>query len=515
MVKENTKATNVRIAKNSAFLFFRTLLIMGVTLYTSRIVLNVLGVIDYGIYNVVGGVVAMLTFLNSAMVQASQRYFNFAQGKGDIVYSNKVFSTSILIHLSIAFIVLILLETIGLWYVNNKIVLPDNRLYAANIIYQFSILIFISKILVVPYTASVIAHERMNVYAYVSIADSLLQLLIVYILVLINFDKLILYGLFLFVISIFNFSIYVCYSKKHFPECHFKRYHDLSLYKEMFAFAGWAFLGGFGYVARSQGVNLVINLFCGPAVNAARGVAYQVSSAIQTFVSSFLHAINPQITKRYANNDINSMMMLVRVGSKYSFLALLICCGPIIMKSNYVLSLWLGQVPEFAPEFLIMAVGMSLVTSMGGSLNTAMQATGNIKLFQIVVAIIMCCDIPLSMILLDYGIAPYLVTGVSILTAFLCLFAKLIILRKLVKYNLLNFVWNVVLKNILIAILSLYLLYTLSKHIPDSFIGLVIICLFSIIITITIICFIGLEKWEKLVVKKYITKLKRKFNKNK
>lgn len=334
-----TQSSNKTIAKNTIFLFFRTLLIMGISLYTSRVVLATLGVEDYGIYNVVGGVVSMLAFLNSAMVQASQRYLSFAQGKNGLEYQKRVFSTSILIHITIAVIVVFLLETVGLWYINTKVLLPIERLYAANVIYQFTILIFLSRILVVPYNASVIAHEKMDVYAYISIIDYLIQLCLILKLQSIEYDKLIVYGAMMLIAACMHYVFYFVYTKYKFKECTFHWYSDLKLYREMFSFASWAFLGGAGFIARNQGVNLVINFFCGPSVNAARGVAYQVSAAVQTLISSFQQSMNPQITKRYASGDIESMMVLVRAGSKYSFLLLLICFVPIIVRPEYILKL--------------------------------------------------------------------------------------------------------------------------------------------------------------------------------
>lgn len=251
--------SNKVIAKNTLLLFVRTLLIMGISLYTSRVVLSSLGVEDYGIYNVVGGIVSMLAFLNSAMVQASQRYLSFTQGMDDIIYQKKIFSTTIHIHITIAVIVVILLETIGLWYVNNNIVLPSNRLYAANVVYQISILIFLSRIIVVPYTASVIAHEKMEVYAYISILDYVIQLGFVFLLKVVSFDKLILYSTLMLIVAYINFLLFFVYSKRKFPECIFQWNKDWSIYKEMFGFSSWAFCGGAGFVARNQGVNLIIN----------------------------------------------------------------------------------------------------------------------------------------------------------------------------------------------------------------------------------------------------------------
>lgn len=494
-----TKSSNKTIAKNTLFLFFRTLLIMGISLYTSRVVLAELGVEDYGIYNVVGGIVSMLAFLNSAMIQASQRYLSFAQGTNDLENQRKIFSTSVLIHATIAIIVVLLLETLGLWYVNTKVVLPEERLYAANIIYQFSILMFLSRILVVPYNASVIAHEKMDIYAYISIVDYMFQLCLVFILQYIPYDKLVIYGAMMLAVAGINYVFYVLYTRCKFVECSFHWYKDWKLYKEMFSFASWAFLGGVGFVARNQGVNLVINYFCGPAVNAARGVAYQVSAAVQTLISSFQQSMNPQITKRYATGDSESMMMLVQAGSKFSFLLLLICFAPIFVRPDYILKLWLGNVPQYSAEFLIMAVSMALVTSMDGTLNTAMQATGKIKEFQITVSIIMCLDIPLAYFLLMIGIEPYLVTGVSIFTAIFCLLAKLIILRRQVHYNLSEFIVSIVCKNIIVSIIVILLSVVLSSYIPDTNIGFLILCVLCFFINGVIIYLIGFNASERKV----------------
>ena len=268
----------------------------------------------------------------------------------------------------------------------------------------------------------------------------------------------------------------------------------------MFCFASWAFLGGAGFVARNQGVNLVINLFCGPAVNASRSVAYQVSAAVQTLISSFQQSMNPQITKRYAAGDRESMMALVRAGSKYSFLLLLICFAPILVRPEFILKLWLGNVPEFAAEFLVMAISMTLVSSMDGTLNTAMQATGNIKLFQITVSIIMCFDIPLSYILLSLGIEPYLVTSVSIITAILCLFAKLIILRKQVYYNISEFILTIVCKNFILSALVILIFWGLSHLIAESLLGFISLCILSVVINGPIIYVLGLKESERRII---------------
>lgn len=490
-------SSNTTIVKNSIFLFIRTLIIMGVSLYTSRIVLSVLGIEDFGIYNVVGGVVSMLSFLNSAMVQASQRYMSIAQETGNILEQKIIFSTSILTHLTIAFIALLVLETLGLWYVNNKMVIPTYRLYAANVIYQFSILIFIARIIVVPYTSSVIAHEEMHIYAYISMFDAILQFIFIFFLKFIRLDKLILYVLLLLIIAVINYIIYYSYCKVKYSECRFCMPSSWNIYKEMFSYASWAFVGGFGFVARNQGVNLVINLFCGPAVNAARGVAYQVSSAIQTLISSFQQAINPQIIKRYAAQKNDSMIMLINMGAKYSYLLLLICFTPFLIRPEYVLTLWLGQVPQYASEFMIMSIGMTLIISMGSPLITAMQATGKIKIFQICVTSIMCCDIPFAYILLKMHVEPYLVTGISILTSIICLFVELFLLSKEIKINIKTFIFSIFLKNIGISIFIIPFIYYVSLFIPENVIGFIILCILSTLFYGVIIYFICFDSWEK------------------
>lgn len=502
-----------RIAKNAAFLYVRTLLVMVIALYTSRITLAVLGVDDYGIYSVVGGVVGMLSFLNAAMSQATQRYLSFAQGKNDLDYQIKVYSTSVLVHLTIAAIVFVLLETVGLWYLNNKVVLPPERLFAARIVYQLSIVTFILRILSVPNTASVVANEHLHFHAILSIVDAVFMLGSVLVLRVLSYDKLITYSIFSASIAIFSRVVYYVYCKIKFKECLFRRVRDWGLYKEMFQFAGWAFLGSFGFVARMQGVNLVINLFCGPAVNAARAVAYQVSSAIQTFVTSFLQAINPQITKRFAKGEVDSMMLLVKTGSKFTFLSLLICCTPVIVKSEYILHLWLGNVPQYAPQFLILALAMSLITSMGGTMNTAMQATGNIKLFQIVVTVIMCLDIPMSYLLLQMGVEPYIVTIVSIVTAFLCLIAKMLLLKRLIAYDLGSFIWNVVFKNFLLAAVMIPLFFVMAKYIPSTIWGLLVVCVLSVVLYGAVIYVFCIEKWERSFLQAYVKKYIPKFTK--
>ena len=334
-------STNKRVAKNTLFLYFRMILIMLVTLYTSRVVLAELGIKDYGIYNVVGGVVMMFSFLNNCMSSATQRFMTFELGKGDMQKLRNVFAASLNIHIFIALIIVILAETIGLWFVNEKLVISHDRIFAANWVYQFSILTFCVNIIQVPYNAVLIAHEKMSIYAYISILEVLLKLGIVYLLAIVSSDKLIVYGMLVFIVQLIIRCIYQAYCKRHYEESKFKLFWNKYLYKQMSSFAGWNLFGSVAWLLRDQGLNIVLNLFFGPAINAARGIASQVSNAVIGFISNFQVALNPQITKNYATGHILEMEKLSYMGIKFSFLLLFIMVFPICLNIDYILHLWL------------------------------------------------------------------------------------------------------------------------------------------------------------------------------
>lgn len=499
----SNQINNKLIAKNTIFLYLRMVFTLVVSLFTTRELLRVLGIDDFGLYNVVGGVVAMFSFLNSAMVASSQRFISFALGGKDSQKQTLVFSTSVLIHITIALVIVIFAESVGLWFLNNKLTIPDGRVEAVNWVYQASIITFCCHVLQVPFTSTVIAHERMSFYAIMSVVDSVLKLIIVYLLAISGLDRLILYSLLLMTISIFDILLYIYYTKKNFTECRFTFTLDKGLYKEMFSFAGWSFLGNFGFTAKDYGVNIILNIFCGPAVNTARGVAYQVMNAVNGFVANFQTAMNPQITKRYAVGEVESMIQLVKSGARYSFYLLSIIVIPLYIRAEYVLGLWLGEVPDLTLQFLKLTLIMAMVNSMFGPLVTAMQATGKIKLFQVVIAIIMVMDAPIAYFLMRSGYPPYTVMYVAIGSAFIGLIARSILLNRLVKINLINFITNVVFRNFFLGIL-MYLFSTfISNYIPDSFGGLVLFCCISIFGS-GIIIYASLEREEKQFVKSYI-----------
>lgn len=496
---------NKRIAKNTFFLYLRMMAIMGVTLYTSRVVLHVLGAEDFGLYNVVGGIIALFAFLNNAMVSATQRFITFEQASGSLDRQKNVYTAAIAIHLIIAIIVFIVSETVGVWFLNNKMNIPFARYEAANLVFQSAVISFMIRIMTVPFIASVIAHEKMKIYAYAGFVDALLQLLIVYLLNLILYDKLIVYSILVSCISLSYFMIYFLYCKNKFIECCIVKPRSIELYKSMLYFGGWSFLGTLGFSAKDYGVNILINIFCGASINAARAIAYQVQTAVNSLVSSFQTALNPQIVKTYSIGNVNDTITLVQYGSRISFILISIIIIPLIVRIDYVLNLWLVDVPPFTIYFLQLTLIMSVINSMFGPLVTAMQATGNIKLFQIVIAIIMFLDVPISYFILKNDLPPYYVMFVAILTAFMGLIARLLILNRLIKINVKNFILNIILKSLLLFAFWLLILSLLSNYIENTFCGLFIVIIFSfIVITISSLLFLLNKKERNFLYSKII-----------
>lgn len=499
------ESNNKRIAKNTVLLYLRMLLTIVVGLYTSRVVLNTLGVSDYGVYNVVGGIVAMLSFLNSALTAASQRFISFELGRGDKDKLKTIFCTSVTIHAILAIIIFIIAETVGLWFVNTHLNIEPARMTAANWVYQCSILTFMLTIVSVPYNSCIVAHEHMNAFAYVSILEVILKLLIVYLLLVINYDKLITYGILVLCVAFIIRLIYGLYCKKHFEECTYHFTFDKTLFKEMFSFAGWSVVGNLGFSFKDQVANVILNIFFGTVVNAARGVALQVNGIISGFSSNFIMALNPQITKQYATGNTQNSMNLVYAGCRYSFYLLALVSIPIIINMDYILKLWLYKVPEYTSEFLRLALVAALINSIAQPLVTALQATGKIKVFQISICIVMLLELPLSYMILYFGGKPYMAMYPTILVTFIGLFTRFIILKKLVPtYKLTYFTFIIVVKNIIIGIIC----YIISTFIHNMFnttlIGVIINSLISCIITFIIIYLLGISNKEREAINKKI-----------
>lgn len=372
--------SNKTIAKNSIFLYIRSFLIMAVSLYSSRIILEALGIDDYGLYGAIGSVVAMFIMINGVLSAGTSRFLTFELGKGDNERLKKTFSASFILHICLAFILFILLETIGLWFVNHKLNIPEGRNYAANVVYQLSILTSVFSLTQVPYTASIIAHEKMTVYAYVGIAEVTFKLALVFLLLYIPFtDNLIAYA---FILALWTIGLqiwYRYYCHKHFEECHLKIVKDKDIYKNMLSYSAWDFIGQFCVTGNSQGLNILLNMFFGVTINAARAVAYQVETAITQFSTNFLTAVNPQITKSYAQGDTNRFFQLITESSKFSFYLLFMLSLPAFLEAPYILKLWLVEVPETSVSFLRFALFYGVFRIVTRPIITGTHATGNIK----------------------------------------------------------------------------------------------------------------------------------------
>lgn len=480
---------------------------MIVSLYTSRVILNTLGVEDYGIYNVVGGVVSMFAFFNSAMSSATQRFLSFEIGKGDFAQLRKTFNATQIIHIGIAVLIFILAETVGLWFVKAYLVIPPERLEAAIWVYHFSVLSFMVSIIQVPYNATIIAHERMTVYAYVSIIEVSLKLLIVFMLTWITYDKLKLYGILYFSVVFIVAAIYRVYTRRNFEESKFEFVKDQKLYKTLISYSGWNLFGNIAAVAKGQGVNILLNIFYGPVVNAARGIAMQVQAAVNRFVSNFQMAVNPQIIKSYAADEREYMYSLVIRGSKFSFYLLFFLSLPIMIEVDQILKLWLKTVPEYSSIFTILVLVIILIDCVSGPLMTAIQATGKIKVYQAVVGSLLMLILPISYFLLKLGYSPEITLYVNIVISIIALSFRLYLVWKLLGFPVLRFVKEIIFQNIAIVLLSLSLPLFIRYFMDEHLIRLIVVVFVTLIWNAIIIFSVGLQKSEKAIVIRGINKI--------
>ena len=482
----NQPSNNKRIAKNTLLLYVRMLFGMLVSLYTSRVILQTLGVEDYGVYNVVGGVISMFTFLNSAMSSATSRYITFEIGKDNIEQLKKVFSTSLQIHAVIALLIVILGETVGLWFLMNELVIPDARMDAAMWVYQCSIVSCVVGIMSVPYNADIIAHEKMSAFAYISVLEIILKLAIVYLLVVLPFDKLKVYAVLVLMVGLLIRYIYTRYCHKHFEESHYIHRIDKTLIKEMSSFAGWSFWGNLSFVLYSQGLNMMLNIFFGPVVNAARGIATQIQGVVQQFVANFQIALNPQITKTYASGELDKMHSLMFRSARFSFMLLFFLSLPIMLETNYILTLWLGIVPENTVIFARIIIAISLIYTIANPCVIANQATGKVKVYQAVVGGLLLLILPISYIVLKMGAPAYSVFIVHFCVESVAQFARMYMLRNMIDLPLLSYVKNIYLPIMGVVLLSIVLPLLVYSNMQEGFIRLLAVgmtCVISVAMT--------------------------------
>lgn len=493
----NSAANNKQIAKNTLLLYFRMLLTMVVSLYTSRIVLNALGVEDFGIYNVVGGVVAMFSLLSGSLSTAISRFITYELGKGEQGNLNKIFSSAVTIQITLAAIIILFAELIGVWFLNTQMTIPVSRITASNWVFQISLLTFVINLISIPYNASIIAHEKMSAFAYISILEVVGKLVTAYLITISPIDKLIFYSFLMCIIALVVRFTYGYYCKKHFTECTYSFIWDKQLLKQMFSFAGWNFIGTASAVLRDQGGNILINLFNGPIVNAARGIAFQVNNAIQGFVNNFMIALNPQITKSYAANNHKYMMTLIFQGARLSFYMLLILSLPILLNTQYILEIWLKTVPEHSTLFVQLVLILAMSESISYPLITAIQATGKIRNYQLLVGGLQLLNFPISYCLLHIGFFPEIIMIVAIILTQVCLGARLYMLQKIIKLPTKVFLKKVYLNIIIVSTLSSIIPVLLFRNTSDTLSKFILSSSISVTCCIIIIYYIGCNSTER------------------
>lgn len=500
---EDDNKRNRRIAKNTLMLYLRMFITMGISLYTSRIILAYLGVEDFGIYNVVAGIVVLFSFLNSAMTHTSQRYLSVAIAKNDDNLIQKTFSTSIVSHLFISAILLILAETIGLWFVNTQLSIPDGRMSAANIVYQFAVAITLIEINKIPYFSSIVANEKMTFFAYLAIVESAMKLAVALSLTLFSCDLLILYGALLLATAIIVIAAFIIYCNKNFRNCKFIPTSSKPMLKEFLSFSGWNLIGSSAYLGYTQGVNIILNIFRGVALNATIGITNQIRSATYSFVYYFQTASNPQIIKAYTNNEHDRFTTLVCNISKYSFFMMLAIAIPIVMNMDYILNLWLVNPPAYCSIFCSMIVIICLFDSLEGPLWVAVQASGSIRNYQITTGIILLLNIPASFFALKYEAEPYSVMYIQLAFVIIAWITRIYFAKKC--SNLKN---GTYFKKVIIPIMAISIISIPTCHFSvmnlNGMTKVVVstgICLTIMALTIYTI---GISKGERAALKKYI-----------
>ena len=508
MQKNSSKSK--RIIKNTGFLYIRMLLLMCVSLYTSRVVLETLGIEDFGIYNVVGGFVGLFSVLSGSLSGACMRFLNFEMGRGDEEKLAKAFSTSVNIQLFLIFIIVFLCETVGIWFLNNKMVIPENRLTAANWVFQLSIITFCGNLYTVPYNAAIIAHERMKTFAYISVFEGVAKLAIAFMIFYSPIDTLIYYAALLCLLQISIRYIYSRYCIKNFPECKYHFVYDKELTKSMFVYSGWNFIGTSSSILRNQGGNILVNLFFGPSVNAARAVSNQVLHAITGFTNNFMTALKPQITQNYASGNWNYMMDLIFWGSRLTFYLILLLSLPIFLYTDYILHLWLKTVPDHSVLFVQLAITFTALHTLSGTLITAQLATGNIRNYQIVVGGIQLLNLPISYVVYKMGGIAESFVLVAIVCELFCLSARLYMLRPMIHLSIRKFLSSVILNIIAVTICASIIPLIMKCYVDTNIFSFICGVIITLMCTLISIYLVGCNKKERIIIKEQIKAIKNK-----
>lgn len=514
-MSNSTQIANKRIAKNTLFLYLRQLLTLFLSLYTSRLTLQVLGVSDFGIYAAVGGITAFLSILTSSLASSTQRFLTFKIGEGNLHELNSTFCTSIQIHILLSGVIILLAETIGLWWVYEKMVIPSERFDIALWVYQISVLNAVCTILTAPYNAEIVAHEDLGPFALFSIIDSVLKVIFVALLFIIEWDRLLMYSLFLFFIQTLNRIICVAFCKIRYSECTLRWGINKSLFRSMLGLSGWNLISNLAIMGFIQGTNIILNFFFGPLLNAAYSVASQAYSGIRQFTSSFQLASNPQIVKLYSQNDLNDMHKLVLNVCKYSFYLIFVLSFPFILNAEVILGIWLKEIPAHSVMFFILLLLFAYVDVMAYPLDVAAQATGQLKKYSIVVSVCVISSLPISFVFFKLGAVPETILYVAIVVAFIGIFLRLLLLNKLIQLPIRQFVLGAVYKPVLLLIIATLVLVPIKIWMNlDGIMLSIIFFIFSFMI-VCILCYkLGLVKNERMMIKEYALKFINKITKS-
>ena len=490
------------VIKNTIYLYFRMMVLLIVSLFTTRLILKLLGIVDFGIYNVVGGLVTSVSFISASMTLSVQRFIAYEIGRKNFSRIKLIFSTSINIHILISIILIFFLETIGYWFLNNHLNIPNDRKFASNVIYQFSILSLVINVLTVPFNAIILSYERFKFFTVLGFIEAFLKVFFIYLLYNYHGDNLILYSVIIFVINIIILLMHIIYIYKYIKECYYIKYYNKSYFIKLVTFAGWNLWGNIASVGYVQGLNILLNIFFGPLINSARAISIQLSNAICGFVSNFQVALRPQMIKSYSNNDLTDVNNLLFIGTRLSFLLMVILCLPIIINIDTILKLWLDDVPIYTSIFCKLILIEAIVNSLSSTLIIGVQATGKIKRYQTIVGGILLLNIPISYIILLYLKSPLIPFIVSICLSSSAFIIRLLIVNQLLNFGIKNFIKEVLVRIIYVSFIII-IIYQLYKLITINTFFELIFCNISLLALIIItIYFVGLKNQEKSIIQK-------------
>ena len=442
----------------------------------------------------------MFSVISSSLSTSVSRFLTYELGHGDLDRLKRIFSTSVNIQVGISLIVIVVAEIVGIWFLNNKMNIPEGRINAANWVFQCSLLSFVINIISVPYNADIIAHEKMSAFAYISILEAVLKLAVVYMLSISPYDKLVTYAVLLVIVALIVRFTYSIYCRKHFEESRYRFIIDKPLIKEMTGFAGWSFFGNTAYMLNVQGVDMLINIFFGVTLNAARGVSTQVQNAVVQFANNFIVAINPQITKSYAAGDLQYVYKLVCRGARFTYFLLLFFVVPIVCETDYILHIWLGIVPDYASTFVRLALFGAMMNLLGNSMFTAMMATGNIRNYQIWITISGCLVFPLTWIAFKFGLPPTSTYVIFIVIYFLVNFIRLYFAKKVMSFPVKTYILDVIFRVLVVTVLAFIFPVLFVVNVEESFLRLCVTCIISIFSTAVMVYLFGLEKSERKTI---------------